>query len=883
MRQKGSILVVVLGLLAILAVIGVAFLTLSSLERTTAASFALQTQMTLAADGAIEYAVHEMVLDVWEWEIYETHKFRFTGKLLTGRQAGVDPIDGKTYPEACEAYDFRQASTASTIEDLWLSRPITSSTSPTGATVLSFGYQSAKRFGIQFGRDAPAATWPDNLGFPVATPPQNGLWTHELAAPCDQYLVRASVTVLDHNALVNLNAHGNRDTGGIDWVYDDCRDKGYFVSDVQPAVTLTSLLFGKGTPGTPDWVPGCWGEDNKPGNPKAGAVLIENPSAGADVPYTLDEEFELRNLWGTYFTSRLEQIWPDLLSDPTTAGGYTQRLKTTTVSWTAEVRGDGKDTPHATMKDTAGADLGWSAAKADLNTATANDIYQALRDGRVMEDGDDLRQLVANIVAFRRRQTANNYSIQWDVGGKSCVGAARQPIFTEATCTADPDNPDDTDPNDIKRTYTVKVEVYNPWPGDYDGDPDGKLKTAFIKTTFEVDAPHEVLPSPSLDLIPNTQLASGQCAEIIERQVVCHNNLTLSQVLKSILLHYKDKGGHGGKTLNLDMIGGDSAPGELNALEQGCIARKVFVDYDEPRGTSKDPLKDSPIPVLYVSNWNSSTPNPGSVSSDSGLKNTAIPIRFLNCVDDGASGLPVRGPALSNFKAFAHVGDLNQVLRFHAGGTTWWAEPWICTVTRTARTQENTVKFDWTQDIANLSVQDATAAAYAANVLSVGGPWNDGLDNDGDGIPDFADNGTGDGRTGGPEFRVAGKINLNTAITETLSALKLAGLPAKPIKSPAQVLTGATMTVAGLEVRDLPFTLISNIATVRSDTFSIYGTVQIVDPSAAQKSGGLLQDPADIKRTRRFWALVDRSPSLAYPPDNANFIRPRILNFQWLD
>ncbi|MGB2974786.1 MAG: hypothetical protein WBD18_01955, partial [Phycisphaerae bacterium] len=81
MRHSGSVLVVVLGLLAILAVVGVAFVTMSTLDRATADSFALQTQMMLSADGAIEYTIHEMVLDVWEWDV-ANRIFSFTGKLL---------------------------------------------------------------------------------------------------------------------------------------------------------------------------------------------------------------------------------------------------------------------------------------------------------------------------------------------------------------------------------------------------------------------------------------------------------------------------------------------------------------------------------------------------------------------------------------------------------------------------------------------------------------------------------------------------------------------------------------------------------------------------------------------------------------------------------
>ena len=875
MRQKGSVLVVVLGLLAILAVIGVAFLTMSSLERSTATSFALQTQMTIAADGAIEYAIYPMVLDVWEYYTIPPEKITFTGKLLTGGVAGVrDPANPTRIYAACEPYDYPSAAA-----DPWLSAPIVSNATPTW---ISFGNLSGSRFGIKFGS---LVTGPDNLGFPVAAADRkaNGIWPPDLVAPCDQYLVRASVTILDHNALVNLNAHGSKDTGA--WEYGDCIGKGYFVSDAVPPVTgLDDLLFGAGA------VPGCWGNDG-PGNAKTGAVLIENPAAegtGLDVPYTLDEEFELRNLWGTYFQSRLEQFWPALLSDPANASvsGYTRRLKTTTVSWTAEVRGDLADlaASHAIMKDAAGADQGWSAAKVDLNTASADDIYKALLDGRAMDDGGELKQFAANIVTLRRKDPSWDYRniVPVSVGGTNYLGAVRQPVLSEATCS--PPVLDETDPLDIKRTYTIKVEAYNPWPGSYNGDPLGKLRTD-VTVAFDVNAGHTVLPTSFQSLSLYT-LGDACCTPIVERQIVCHNNATLKNALKSIRLHWGNPT-WSGKILDLDLITGDGDNTNVATLETtGRIYRKVdFVD--EYRGTKNN----SPIRIFYVSDWNSGGgANLGTATKDTGLRNSAIPIRFLNCVSLSATSLPVRAGGAADFKAFARVGDLNQVLRFlpgpdPAGRNTWWREPWICTVSKKSRIQENDVKFDWTKDINNVAAGTGSAAAYAANVLSVGGPWNDGLDNDGDTQLDFADKGTGTGQPGGPEFRVAGKINLNTAITETLTALGLASLPAKPIKSPAQILTGAAMTNAGLEARDELFSRISNIATVRSDTFSIYGTVQIVDPSRAQKAANTTIDmPEDIIRTRQFWALVDRSPSLAYPPtDSANFIRPRILNFQWLD
>jgi len=855
MRQKGSILVVVLGLLSILAVIGVAFLTLSSLERSTATSFALQTQMMIAADGALDYAVHQMVTDVWEWDVKldENDKpvFSFTGNLLTGRPAstpGVFP-----YSAACETFDYPSDA------DPWLSSPITGNTTPDH---ISFAGPVVQRFGIKFGGTTATV---DNLGIPVDDPAKNGIWIPDLAAPYDQYLVRASLTILDHNALINFNAHGSRDTGEDGWEYGDCIGKGYFVSDVLPGQPLSALLTGE---------LGCWGDDDQPGNPKTGALLIENPYAGQDIPFTLDEEFELRNLAGTLFQSRLEQIW----SIPT----YTQRLKTTTVSWTADVRGDGypPDLPDSEkLHKTTG---GWSAAKVDLNTASADDIYHALLDGRAWDDDDDskakLKQFVANILTFRRIEIPSPQRpikiMPIPIDGTNYIGAVRQPVFSEATRTG----PvlDETDPDDIKRTYTIKVEVYNPWPGDYSGHT-GELLTN-MQVTFDVNAPHEVLINNNQKL-DKTTAGDTCCSPIVERQVVCHNDLTLRDVLQSIRLHWGTV--WLGKVLNLDLIDNTQVADLENT---GRIYRKV--DFKDEYRSSKT-TDNAPIRVFYVSDWNSGgPPNLGSATKDINLRNTAIPIRFPNCVsEDQADALPVRAAGGPNnpFKAFARVGDLDQVLRFSPGQDTWWSEPWICTVSQTPRSQESTVKFDWMKDIDNVVAGTGTAAAYAANVLSVGGPWNDGIDNDGDKQTDLDDT----GQPGGPELRVAGKINLNTALPETLTALTSGvGLGSittnRPLKSPAQILGINSATPGGIEARDLPFTRISNIATVRSDTFSVYGTVQIVAPSSAQKGDGVIQE-GDILRTRRFWALVDRSPSLAYPPGGANFIPPRILNFQWLD
>jgi hypothetical protein len=306
-------------------------------------------------------------------------------------------------------------------------------------------------------------------------------------------------------------------------------------------------------------------------------------------------------------------------------------------------------------------------------------------------------------------------------------------------------------------------------------------------------------------------------------------------------------------------------------------------------------------------------------------------------------GDPVSLAHRGTFKAFLRVADLNQVLcPTEADAANYW--PWITKVadqsskfTGTNATDiefEKVVKWDWwpAADVTpyTLPLCDYTTTPptrqyrryNGGNVFCVDSPWYDSFDNDGDGVKDtMEDTGLnkdkdGDhGRFCGKEIRVAGRININTATDQTLRALGASMSSAgttestytpiaanrtpssttvKGFQSPVQILSFLANTVSPsgtfyggpLEKRDYPYTLISNIATVRSDTFSIYGTVQYLQLLKGYNQAAATKSLADIKivRTRRFWALVDRSPSLNFRPDNtANFIRPRVMNFQWLD
>lgn len=69
MRSPGSVLIMVLGLLAVLAVVGITFVTMTNIDRRTAANFALQSQFMLAGDAAVDYVCHHLVQDLWYYDL----------------------------------------------------------------------------------------------------------------------------------------------------------------------------------------------------------------------------------------------------------------------------------------------------------------------------------------------------------------------------------------------------------------------------------------------------------------------------------------------------------------------------------------------------------------------------------------------------------------------------------------------------------------------------------------------------------------------------------------------------------------------------------------------------------------------------------------------
>jgi hypothetical protein len=512
MRQRGSILIVVLGLLAILAIVGVAFVTMSSIDRSTAANFALQSQFDLAADGAVDYVSHYLVQDLWEWNYKDsTYKGLFLTSARYNKDTGKEDLTDNPANRKATNWDypaFPPKSLADPVGDTWLCSTIEGIDTPKHMSFeVAAGETAVTLFGMDFGLRNDTATktsglrGPDNLHFPgyekSEQPPVNGIWVPDLVFPYESGIIRVSVTVLDHAALINLNVHGYSDqVTATKWPFTTaaCTGKGYFMCDVQPSLGSSQNLFNLIEGTTP---PGRWGT----GSPvkATGEIVIENPMLNQHAPFTLDEEFELRRLVGTFYTSRLEKIWQTGLeanpndTNMATAAAVQNRLKFTTVGWTAEIRGDPINTDQDSAKDpthkTAATGGGtWSATKLDLNDVkniSELDIRTALYEGRVFAKGTGtapffsptMAQFSMNIKGFREQLTT------WPnitVNGVTYLAARRQPVLLRVKAYWI-----SNDAGKKEDKWGVRAQVYNPWPqGDYPGKTGATLSTPSMRVRF---------------------------------------------------------------------------------------------------------------------------------------------------------------------------------------------------------------------------------------------------------------------------------------------------------------------------------------------------------------------------------------------------------------
>jgi hypothetical protein len=595
------------------------------------------------------------------------------------------------------------------------------------------------------------------------------------------------------------------------------------------------------------------------------------------------------------------------------------------VGWTAEVR------PYplpTTNPDTTIMPGGHEAMlKADLNFDEPGVIQLALTEGRAFNptaSPKTLGQFVANILAFRKR-------IPGFLVFSGYTGARRQPFFTKASAGSGTGTPP---------KWPLKLEVYNPWPGDQAGDTGGGIAWSLWKIVIKCKDDQSIVTVGDKKTITIVIKKTGATAPanwtaktaiVVDKTAIDPVDIPTSKALTIEGLGANDTFGKEVNEIRLEAFSGGPTVGgviqPVDKIDPSVVSagwrRKVGV-YEEMRDPNADLSGPTAITVLYVKDLAFGDPvgnlNFGTVAPTEIPKGEGIPIRFPHSVpdtteynpkDQGKGPLPPYATDGRFFKAFPRLGDLNQVLcpgglTAETDAATFW--PWIGRIASkslTYQTTEKEVKFNWDDNLGAPGNPIQYTHMNAANVLTTERPWLDSYDNDGDEKTDDQDKGDDalGGRFCGPEIRVAGKINLNTATDKTLDAIDTSLGTGSAIKTAVKNLRGAgtiksIAQLAGqmppgtgddrgdafgpLEKRDLGFTRLSNIATVRSDTFSIYGTVQYVDPPRPPAAAG---PPARIIKTRRFWALVDRSPSVAYSPaaTGNKFLHPRIVNFQWMD
>jgi len=136
----------------------------------------------------------------------------------------------------------------------------------------------------------------------------------------------------------------------------------------------------------------------------------------------------------------------------------------------------------------------------------------------------------------------------------------------------------------------------------------------------------------------------------------------------------------------------------------------------------------------------------------------------------------------------------------------------------------------------------------------------DSIDNDGDGDIDSVDTGTQTADFDGPEHRIPGLINVNTASVEVLESLPditnaiataIQGDNQKPFSSIGNLLEDVpdiTNTGSTKWEKEKPFRSISNLITTRSNVFTVYVTAQVIDEAIST-----------VYAEKRILAIVDRS------------------------
>jgi hypothetical protein len=159
----------------------------------------------------------------------------------------------------------------------------------------------------------------------------------------------------------------------------------------------------------------------------------------------------------------------------------------------------------------------------------------------------------------------------------------------------------------------------------------------------------------------------------------------------------------------------------------------------------------------------------------------------------------------------------------------------------------------------SFDVRDTIIYPDVLQYITIIDPSMNNIDNDGDGDIDSADTGLQAGDFDGPEYRIPGLINVNTASTQVLQSLPnidstigdaIDTLGNKPYTSIGNLVTKVSeITGSGTKWnKESTFRSISNLITTRSNVFTVYVTAQVIDEAISS-----------VYAEKRILAIVDRS------------------------
>jgi len=951
---RGTILVVVLGILAVLAIIGATMIKVARVDSLAARSYRQGTELDLGVESALEWLEYKLVTDYYD-------------KLDNQTLGAYDNPHERNCPIALISPYYSNGyvlgHTNVTARGLYL----TSSNA-----YYKSGY-NAEDGGHNLPVVTPMPRWrpygqgtsasghlPD--GMVMNDPGKSGCFPGLVMYTSDGRQVLVSLTVVDLSGMYNLNYHGDNVKDVTTHCGQSYHDEMVYPTDIAP--NWTDSTSDKHSPIASgddfgSFILNCkrWGTDGQPelkdkqinyldpsnkANKDAKTATQARTPYAEDVPFTLEDLFELSHWNGTRFTSRVEQLLPNTLNrtgEERADAKMFRRSLFTVLSFVSCAR-----KPYDTGRDAESEYYGGLHVKADLNngpedkptsidTLKENPLRMALL-GTGMFGGypnQELDQIVANIMDFRDEDCRPGAI---EAGSYVAFGVDAQPFINEVYVDdANKQVVAGSGGNPGYTIYPVYIELANPYKKDLvKGD-------AFTSLTVGSGANRKSVSVSTGYTISKCAADQYQTGRVRQTTVQVEDGQDWKDYVFPVELHASAKQRGGSKTW--DIIIDRFKHSDSYQPTTGQSLQRLSCGGKDRYGTTHKYFGgwDDRAAVRSVTMSGGGQPGDGmafSANPSDGTTKIARPIENRSLTPSWTDAK--RGRYLASEMSFRRIGDIARVLRIghpDASGTG------LTVPERLGGFSETTVRN------AYVDILNRNSYRRLTTVVTVGSPYCDNVDNDGDTYADEDDftygdpSGTGTGSTQkydnlGPELYEWGKISLKTARPEVIRGLLPAQLKnpqasrswgndsymwrlaedictyaqdknnngsSPKVKCPADLLdlsdrNGRKATdmfigdgcdddnngaVDDWAEQSWLYGFMSNWATTRSDSFAVYGTVQLVTGSGR------------VEGVRHFLAVLDRVPATAYRPfstrptervpgqPNEHYLGMRRVLLTWLD